>query len=379
MKIILFANTDWYLYNFRIKLAEELIRMKNDLLLVSPAGNYADRLQNLGFKWKGLDLSRSGINPYQEIRAIIQLTRLYKQERPELVHNFTSKCVVYGSIAAKLAGIDRVVNSVTGMGFVFTKKNLMTFFLKPFITLFYKITLIKSRVIFQNQQDMDYFIKHNLVKASQCALIPSSGVDIKKFHPTPLNAEVPLVVLPARMLWDKGVGEFVEAAEILKSKGIKARFALVGMPDQGNPSSITQKQLEQWSGSGIIEDWGWQEDMASVYQQASIVCLPSYREGLAKGLIEAAACGRALVASDIPGCREVIVNGVNGFLVPSKEVIPLAEAIEKIIQNRRLLAKMGRESRKIALRDFSVEKINRETIFEYNKQIITENMNKTVN
>jgi len=378
MKIILFANTDWYLYNFRQKLAELLIKLKNDLLLVSPAGNYANRLLASGYEWKEIELSRSGINPFKEIRVLIQLTRLYQMERPDLVHHFTSKCVIYGSIAAKLAGITRIVNSVTGMGFVFTKKNVMTFILKPFVNFFYKIALKNSRVIFQNQQDMDYFISHQMVKLSQCALIPSSGVDIDKFHPTPYQNGDPLIVLPARMLWDKGIGEFAGAANILKNKGIKARFALVGTPDPGNPSSIPESILEQWSSSGITENWGWQEDMVSVYQKASIVCLPSYREGLAKGLIEAAACGRALVATDIPGCREVVIDGVNGFLVPPEQVVPLAEAIEKIILDKRLMARMGNESRKIAERDFSVEKINRETIFEYNKLINGENAKKLV-
>jgi len=378
MKIILFANTDWYLYNFRQKLAELLIKLKNDLLLVSPAGNYANRLLASGYEWKEIELSRSGINPFKEIRVLIQLTRLYQMERPDLVHHFTSKCVIYGSIAAKLAGITRIVNSVTGMGFVFTKKNVMTFILKPFVNFFYKIALKNSRVIFQNQQDMDYFISHQMVKLSQCALIPSSGVDIDKFHPTPYQNGDPLIVLPARMLWDKGIGEFAGAANILKNKGIKARFALVGTPDPGNPSSIPESMLEQWSSSGITENWGWQEDMVSVYQKASIVCLPSYREGLAKGLIEAAACGRALVATDIPGCREVVRNGINGYLVPPKQAVPLAEAIEKIIEDKRLMARMGKESRKIAERDYSVEKINRETIFEYNKLIIGENAKKFV-
>ena len=378
MKIILFANTDWYLYNFRLKLAETLIKMNNDLFLVSPAGRFADRLRVSGYKWKEIKLSRSGINPFNEIWTIIRLTQLYQRERPDLVHHFTSKCVLYGSIAAKFAGVTRIVNSVTGMGYVFTKNNLLTFFLKPFVNFFYKIALTNSRVIFQNQKDIDYFISHQMIKGSQCALIPSSGVDIEKFCPAPYQNGDPLIVLPARMLKDKGIEEFVEAATLLKNKGVKARFALVGMPDQGNPSSISEFQLKIWSSSEKIEYWGWQEDMVSVYQKASVVCLPSYREGLAKGLIEAAACGRALVASDIPGCREVVMQGVNGYLVPTKQAVPLADAIERIITDKRLMARMGKESRKIAVRDFSVEKINRETIFEYNKLNFGENAKKLV-
>ncbi len=378
MKIILFANTDWYIYNYRMPLVETLRGMKNEIILLSPSGSYSDRIKKSGYDWRRVKMTRSGINPLDEVRTIFHLKNIYHREKPDLVHHFTSKCVIYGSLAAKLAGIKRIVNSITGMGYVFTRKNPMSFLLKPFVIFCYKIALTNTNVIFQNQQDLDYFISHHLVKVSQCALIPSSGVDTRKFYPVPLPKGKPLVILPARMLWDKGIREFVEAATMLKKQGVQARFALVGMPDKGNPSSISEKQLELWAASGIIENWGWQEDMVSVYQQASIICLPSYREGLAKGLIEAAACGRALVASDIPGCREVVSHGINGFLVPSKEAIPLAEAIEKIIQNRGLMAKMGRESRMIAQRDFSVEKINRETIIEYNKQIITENINKTV-
>ena len=378
MKIILFANTDWYLYNYRMTLAETLRRLDNELILLSPFGNFSDRIKSSGFDWQEVKMTRSGVNPLKEIRTIFHLKDIYRHEKPDLVHHFTSKCVIYGSIAAKMAGVTRIVNSVTGMGYVFTKNNLLTFFMKPFVIFFYKIALINSRVIFQNQQDMDYFIDHHLVKSSQCELIPSSGVDINKFRPVHDQNGDPLIVLPARMLWDKGIREFVDAATILKNKGIEARFALVGMPDQGNPSSISEKLLDLWAASGIIENWGWQEDMVSVYQKASVVCLPSYREGLAKGLIEAAACGRALVASDIPGCREVVDHGINGFLVPPKQIIPLAEAIEKIILDKRLMAKMGKESRKIAEREFSVEKINRETIFEYNKLIIGENAKKLV-
>jgi len=378
MKIILFANTDWYLHNYRMPLAETLVDLQNELILLSPAGDYSNQISSLGFNWREVKITRSGINPLREIRTIFHLAKIYRHEKPDLVHHFTSKCVLYGSVAAKLAGITRVINSVTGMGFVFTKKTPLTFFLKPFVLLFYRLSLTYSHVIFQNQQDLDFFVGHHLVKASNCALIPSSGVDLEKFHPTLYQKGDPLVILPARMLWDKGVGEFFEAAKMLKNKGIKARFALVGGPDPDNPSSISEEQLEQWSHSGIIEYWGWQTDMASVYQKSSVVCLPSYREGLAKGLIEAASCGRALVASDIPGCREVVMQGVNGFLVPIRKIIPLAEAIEKIILDKQLMAKMGKESRKIAEREFSVEKINRGTIFEYNKLITGENAKKLV-
>ncbi|MDP2966564.1 MAG: glycosyltransferase family 4 protein [Pelolinea sp.] len=379
MKIILFANTDWYLYNYRLPLAHTLHEKGHELLLLSPAGKYASQIQASGFRWQALELSRSGINPVSEISTILRLARLYRREKPDLVHHFTSKCVLYGSLAARMAGARRVVNAVTGMGYVFTRKNLLTFVIKPFVILLYKIVLRDSRVIFQNQQDLDFFTAHHLVDADLCKLIPGSGVDIKKFKPMPQPDGVPLVVLPARMIWDKGISEFVEAATAIKQKGIKARFALVGTPDKGNPASISEEQLESWAASGLIEAWGWQEDMVLVYQQASVVCLPSYREGLAKSLIEAAACGRALVASDIPGCREVVRDGVNGFVVPPKQAGLLAEALEKIICNKELRGRMGVESRKIVEREFSVDKINHATIFEYNKSIVREKARKSDN
>jgi glycosyltransferase involved in cell wall biosynthesis len=237
---------------------------------------------------------------------------------------------------------------------------------KPVVELFYQRVLKGSRVIFQNQHDLNYFVSNKLASENQCILIPGSGVDVDKFKPVPQVKETPLVILPARMLWDKGIKEFVEAAKILKQSDVKARFILVGDVDEGNPSSIPRKQLQEWQEQGAIEWWGWQEDMVSVYQQASIICLPSYSEGLAKSLIEGAACGCPLVASDIPGCREVVENGLNGLLVPRRDAQTLAEALLSVLSDEKLMLKMGAESRKIAVSKYSVEKIVAETISVYN-------------
>jgi glycosyltransferase involved in cell wall biosynthesis len=367
MKIILFANTDWNLFNYRLTLARNLKAKGHDLLLLSPDGNYSKKIKTCGFDWQLFNVSRSGINPIKETFTILHLAQYYRHEKPDLVHHFTSKCVIYGSLAARLAGVNRIVNSVTGMGYVFIQNNFINSAIRPLIILLYKIALKNSTVLFQNQHDMDFFTSHHLVNTNQSKLIPGSGVDTRKFKPTLPPVGNLLVVLPARMIWDKGIREFVEAAKIIKGKGIKARFALVGAPDKGNPSSITESQLKKWEKSGYIEYWGWEEDMAAVYQKSSIVCLPSYREGLAKSLIEAAASGRSLVASDIPGCQEVVKEGINGFLVPPKQVLPLAEALENILLDTKLRKKMGVESRKIATSCFSAQKINAETITEYNK------------
>jgi len=366
LKIILFANTDWYLYNYRLPLAEALRDEGHEVLLLSPSGKYVQRIQEKGFAWQAFDFSRRGINPIEEYQTILRLTRIYRCEKPDIVHHFTIKCVLYGSIAARRAGIKRVINAVTGLGYIFTNRNFFTLLVRPVVEFMYQRVLRGSHVIFQNQHDLNYFIDNQLASKNQCVLIPSSGVDVDKFKPASRTKGTPLVVLPARMLWDKGVKEFVGAAELVKQSGMKARFALVGDVDEGNPSSIPSEQLQEWQDQGAIEWWGWQEDMVSVYQQASIICLPSYSEGLAKSLIEGAACGCPLVASDIPGCREVVENGLNGFLVPPRDVQALAEALLSILSDKELMLKMGAESRKIAVSGYSVQKIVAETIKVYN-------------
>jgi glycosyltransferase involved in cell wall biosynthesis len=366
VKIILFANTDWYLYNYRLPLAEALRDEGHEVLLLSPSGKYVQRILDHSFEWQVLNLSRRGINPIKELQTFYRLTQVYRREKPDIVHHFTIKCVLYGSFAARKAGVKRVINAITGLGYIFTSRNLFTWLAKPVVEFLYQRVLKGSRVIFQNQHDLNYFVKNKLVSENQCVLIPGSGVDVDKFKPAPHAEGTPLVVLPARMLWDKGVGEFVEAAELVNQSGVKARFALVGDVDEGNPSAIPCKQLQEWQEQGVIEWWGWQEDMASVYQQAAVVCLPSYYgEGLAKSLIEGAASGRALVASDIPGCREVIEDGVNGLLVPPQAAPILADALINMVYNRERLKRMGNASRKKAVRHFSQQKIIAATINLY--------------
>jgi glycosyltransferase involved in cell wall biosynthesis len=367
MKIILLANTDWYLYNYRLSLARELQSQGHDIILISPNGSYVPKLEKAGFCWKEFSLSRHGINPFTELITIYRLKKLFSQEKPNLIHNFTIKCVLYGSLAAHMAGIKNIINSITGRGILFSSRNLLATLIRPLIKLIYRISLKHTKVIFQNQNDLNYFVKEHLVSLPRCYLIPGSGVDIDIFKPAPVPEGVPLIILPARMLWAKGILEFIEASKIVKEAGFKARFALIGEPDPGNPNSIPLQKLEEWKKNGVIEWWGWQDDMVQVYQSASIVCLPSsYGEGLAKSLIEAAACGRPLVASDIPGCREIVLHGKNGYLVPVHDPTTLAFYIEKLLNDRGLALKLGKYSRIIAVKQFSAKKIVKDTINAYN-------------
>lgn len=362
---LLFANTDWYLYNFRLAQVQALRERGDEVVLVSPDGPYGPRMQALGVRWLPFSLARRGLNPFAEIQTVVRLTNLYRREKPDLVHQFTVKCVLYGSLACLLLGIRFIVNSVTGLGYVFLEGGGRRPWLRGFIKSSYRLVLRHTWVIFQNPDDQSVFLESHLVDPKQVALIRGSGVDIQRFSPRPEPSGLPLVVLPGRMLWDKGVGEFVEAARVLQSEGLQARFALVGDSDNENPASVYELQLHEWEKEGVIEWWGWKENMDDVFSQAAIICLPSYREGLPKTLIEAAACGRPIVTSDVPGCREVVRQGENGLLVPAREAGALAKALKDLLQNPETRREMGICSRKIAEKEFSMELVISQTLAFY--------------
>ncbi|MEA4907970.1 MAG: glycosyltransferase family 4 protein [Anaerolineaceae bacterium] len=353
MKVIFFANTDWYLHNFRRNLAEALRHHGHDLLLVSPPGPYAERLVQAGFRWQPLLLDRQGNNPLKDLGAIYRIYRLYRQEKPDLVHHFTIKCVLYGSFAARLSGVPSVINSITGLGHVFNTRSGKTRWMRGLAAGMYRLALPGSQVIFQNQDNLDAFVRMNLVRPEQCHIIRGSGVDLTQFSPVTEPGGTPLVILPARMLREKGISEFVQAARLLKSRGVTARFALVGDCDPGNPSSYTEEEICAWQDEKVIEWWGWREDMSNVYAQSNVVCLPSFGEGVPRTLIEAAASQRAIVTTDVPGCREIVQHTVNGYLVPLGNIEALADALQELLAQPALRAQMAHNGRTIAEQFFS--------------------------
>ena len=365
MKVLLFANTDWYLYNFRLAQALALRERGDEVVLVSPDGSYGPRMQAMGIRWLQFPMAQHSLNLLAEIWSVIRLLKLYWQEKPDLVHQFTVKCVLYGSLVCHVLGIRSVVNSVTGLGYVFMEGGKARMWLRGFIKLSYRLVLKNTWVIFQNPDDRSAFLESRLVDPKRVALIRGSGVDIRRFSPQPEPSGKPLVVLPARMLWDKGVGEFVNAARTLQAEGVRARFALVGDSDNENPASVQAPQLRAWEKEGVIEWWGWKEDMDDVYAQSAIICLPSYREGLPKTLIEAAACGRPIVTSDVPGCREVVRHGKNGLLVPARDADALAKALLYLLEKPDTRSEMGNCGRKIAEKEFSKELVISQTFTVY--------------
>ena len=376
MKIILFANTDWYLFNFRLSLAKALRTQGHEVLLISPPGEYGVRLQAQGFRWEALPMDRKSLNPLQELRLLGYLCQLYRREQPALAHHFTIKCVVYGSIAALVARVPARMNAVAGMGYVFTNQALKARLLRPVVRGLMRLVLNGrgARLILQNNDDMAAFAKAGLARPELTRLVMGSGVDLTRFTPRGLSGlqaeagqavQPTRVVLAARLLWDKGIAEYAEAARQLKAKGLSIRFLLAGAPDPGNPAAIPQATLDGWQAENLIELLGQVSDMAALFATADMVVLPSYREGLPKSLIEAAACALPLVTTDVPGCREVVTHEVDGLLVPVKDAQALGDAMERLHADPVWARRLGLAARARALREFDEKIVIRKTLAVY--------------
>jgi glycosyltransferase involved in cell wall biosynthesis len=366
-KIILAANTDWYLYNFRRSLAFFLRDQGHEVILVSPKGDYIADLQAASFRWVAWEVGRQTAAPWSELPAFNSLRKIYRREKPDIVHHHTIKPVLYGSLAAWLAGIPSVVNSITGRGYIFLSEELKARLLRPLARLLYQAAFSFSNqaVIFENEEDRRYFIDEKIISGQKTWLVPGVGVDTQRFSPTPEPEGIPIVLLSSRLLWDKGVGVLIEAARQMQ-KTTPARVVLVGAPDPGNPASIPEGQIRAWVTEGIIEWWGWQHDMNSIYQQSAVVTLPTmYGEGVPTVLLEAASCGRPLVATNMPGCTAIVHDQVNGLLVPPGDPPALAQALEKLLADPGLRGRMGAASRQLVLEKFTVEQVNQSTLDIY--------------
>ena len=296
-----------------------------DVVFVSPLGHYVHAIQADGFRHIGWEVGRQTLDPLRESKAIFDLVRICRSESPSLIHLHTIKPVLYGSLAARLLNNPAVVCSITGRGYVFLGKNFKACFLRILVKRIYRFALnSRSNItIFENEADRNYFLKEKLVKLKNSSVIEGVGVDIDHYSPAPEPDGNPVVVLAGRMLWDKGVGTFVDAARLLRSK-VQARFVLIGEPDTGNPASIDIGLLKQWVDEGVVEWWGWQTDMRSVFASCHIVALPSFSEGIPTVLLEASAMERPLVATNVPGCRDVVIEGITGLLVPRQDFLSIS-------------------------------------------------------
>lgn len=369
MKILFLQTQDSTFWSHRLPFAKAALESGYEVVVATHEVDHGDRIRAAGIRLVPLPWQRTGTNPFYELYLALRIVRLYAEEKPDIVHQVTMKPVLYGSFAAAVTGVRAVVNTFTGLGFVFISSGFKARLLRAMIgaALRPALALAGSRTIFQNKDDLALFLGAGYIAADRAELIRGSGVDVEAFAPTPQPEGTPLVVLPARMLRDKGVVEFVEAARALRRRGVKGRFALVGDADAENPTAVPAALLAEWKAEGAVEWWGHRTDMDEVYRQASVVCLPSYREGLPKALMEAAACGRALAASDVPGCREACVHEETGLLFPVRDAAGLAAALERLLGDAALRARLGEGARKLATEAFAQEKVVEKTLAVYRR------------
>jgi glycosyltransferase involved in cell wall biosynthesis len=374
MKVLLFANTDWYLYNFRLALAKAIRNTGHEVVCVSPPGNYGKHLESEGFRWINLRMNRRSLNPWSEFQVLMALTSLYRHESPDIVHHFTIKCVIYGSIAARMTGVLARVNAVAGLGYVFTNNGLCARMLRPLVKAILRLAVCgkRAKLILQNPDDVKEFLDYGLITTEQVRLIRSSGVNTKRFRPVDQQKSDGIrVLLATRLLWDKGIMEYMEAARILKQKDKSIDFLLAGAPDSGNPASVSENDVLKWREEGTVIPLGHVENMEHLLSTVDLVALPTYREGTPRILLEAAAMGLPIVATDVPGCREIVSHGENGLLVPPKDSVALAKAIKLLADDPDKRHQMGKVGRKKVLAEFDESIVIEETLSVY-KELLPE-------
>lgn len=359
MRIAIVTNHDWFFISHRLPIALAALREGHEVYLLAIDTGRRKELEDIGIKFVSISLNPTGKNPVEEMRTLWELRKLYKRIKPDVIHHVTMKVTLLGSLAAKSLGIKAVVNAISGLGFAFTdgRKGFLQMIIKAEMFLAYKSRT--EHFILQNPDDLRQMKVLGYVPENNVHLIKGSGVDLKHFaYKMPDIKEKQILLFPARILGDKGVYELIEAMRSIREEiATKAKLLLAGDCSSTNPTVIKEMELKSMLEPGYIEWIGFQKDMTSVYAQSDIVVLPSYREGLPKSLIETCSIGRPIITTDVPGCRECVIEGYNGMIVPVKDPISLAKAILKMVNNRELQLKMGRNSRKMAEQEFSIDNV----------------------
>jgi glycosyltransferase involved in cell wall biosynthesis len=349
------------LVRFRGELLKAMARHGHEVVACAPDAEprTVQALAELGARYVDVFIDRAGLNPIKDLKTIYSLYRLQCQNAPDVVFQYTIKPVIFGSLAARLAGVPAIYSMVTGLGYSLIggggKKNLLALVAK----LLYRWSLKYNRaVFFQNPDNLEFFVSHKLVPRDKAVLVNGSGINLVQFPVTALPKEQLSFLLIARLLKDKGIREYAKAAELLWRKYPRVKFKLVGWIDHSNPAAVDQAELQSWVEGGYIEYLGQLDDVRPAIAASSVYVLPSYSEGTPRTVLEAMAMGRPIVTTDVPGCRETVVDGDNGFLVPAKDVEALAGAMERFIDNPALLERMGARSRAVAEEKYDVHKVN---------------------
>ena len=367
-RLLFLVNEALFFTTHRMPVARAARALGIDVHVAAPYDPvFVKVIQDNGFPYHAIPLRRGSRSPFGELLLFIAMARVIRAVQPDLVHNVAMKPVIWGGLAARLLGVPAVVNAITGLGYVFIREGLLVGILRFYIGLLFRLALghRNSRAIFQNPDDLAIFRDRHLVRPEQVVMIKGTGVDLDLFAERPEPPGEAVVMFPARILGDKGAREFVEAARLLKAEGVKARFVMVGRTDPDNLTDIGEATLKEWVRQGLVEWWGYATDMPAVLAQAHVICMPSYREGLPRGLIEAAAVGRAMVTADVPGCREIVHHEVNGLLVPVRDARATADAIRRLLDDPKLRQRMGHASRIMAEAEFSEPKFVADTLAVY--------------
>ncbi len=367
-KVLLVVSEDWYFCSHRLDLGASLVKAGAEVAVVTKVDRFQEVIQRAGIRVIPLNFSRSGHNPFRDFITVCRLILIYRREKPDIIHHVALKPSLYGAIAAWITHMPAVVNALGGMGFIFISESFFARLVRKATGRLFRFLMNRKNTltILQNRDDVSLYKNEIGVQETNLVLIKGSGVDLKNFNVKPESSGIPVAVCVSRMLWDKGIGELVEAARIMRRRKIPIKVRLVG-PTDVNPSAISQHVLDSWKAEGIVDIAGPQADIASEYQAAHIGVLPSYREGLPKSLLEAAACGRAIVASDVPGCREICRHEVTGLLCPPKNVEALANALTQLAVNKLLRQKLGRQGRQLAESEFGVGSVITDTMNVYHQ------------
>lgn len=362
-RILILVNVDWFFISHRLPIAIAAKSEGYEVHIACGFTKHYDYLKSLGFVLHPIKLQRSGTSLLEEYSLYRQIKTLIKSVNPDVLHLVTIKPSIYGGLASRsqesVEGrpLKRVV-AISGLGYIFTSRGVVASLRRLVISTVYRLALNRknTKVIFQNPTDADAFINRSIIKHEQSVLIRGSGVDLAQYKVFDEPKDTPVVAFVARLLVSKGVLEFVDAAKLAKNEGVKARYVLVGNFDD-NPESINKEQLAEWVDGGVIEYWGYSSDIAATISQTNIMVLPSYREGLPKSLIEAAACGRAVVTTNVPGCRDAIVPNKTGLLVPVKDPVALFEAIERLLTDETLRKRFAKNGRAWAENSFDINDV----------------------
>ena len=371
LSILFLVTEDWYFCLHRLPIARAARDAGFKVMVATQVKDHAQLIEREGFQLIPMKWTRRSMNPYRALSEVHQIAGIYRKYKPDLVHQIALKPSLYGSIAGIVTGVSPIVNNLAGLGQAFTSGGVFAALVRSGLVNAFRLLFRRAGTctIVENSDDRCFLVTRVGLDKRTVALIRGIGVDVDLFQPRPENAQqTPTVTLVSRMLWPKGVGELVEATRILRGRGQQIKVQLVGIPDTSSRVAIQQEQLLKWQSEGIVEWLGYREDVPELWRHSHIAVLPSYyREGIPRSLLEAAASGRAIVTTDMPGCREIVRNGYNGLLVPPRDPVAIADALEQLLDDAELRQRMGRAGRELVENEFAEEHVVAQTLSVYRK------------